>query len=140
MRAVKKLRLKKGWSQKDLSERSGVGQDTISGVESGKHEPRPSTLRKLASALGVEVAEFFAETRNDEELTARPKELEPSLFDGSESTAGSPKREERIVGSHVEPIQSSAETDEVLALFQRVENRELTSEEAYEALKRKASA
>jgi transcriptional regulator with XRE-family HTH domain len=59
--AVKEIRRRKGWSQKDLANESGVGQDTISGIESGRHEPRPSTLRKLADALGVEVADFFRE-------------------------------------------------------------------------------
>jgi transcriptional regulator with XRE-family HTH domain len=59
--AVKEIRRRKGWSQKDLAEESGVGQDTISGIESGRHEPRPSTLRKLADALEVEVADFFRE-------------------------------------------------------------------------------
>jgi transcriptional regulator with XRE-family HTH domain len=58
---LKDLRRQRGWSQKDLAEESGVGQDTISGIESGRHEPRPSTLRKLADALGVEVADFFRE-------------------------------------------------------------------------------
>jgi transcriptional regulator with XRE-family HTH domain len=61
MDAVKEIRRRKGWSQKDLAEKSGVGQDTISGIESGRHEPRPSTLRKLADALDVEVADFFRE-------------------------------------------------------------------------------
>ena len=61
MDAVKEIRRRKGWSQKDLAEESGVGQDTISGIESGRHEPRPSTLRKLADALDVEVADFFRE-------------------------------------------------------------------------------
>ena len=62
MDTVKEIRRRKGWSQKDLAEESGVGQDTISGIESGRHEPRPSTLRKLADALDVEVAEFFEES------------------------------------------------------------------------------
>ena len=61
MDTVKEIRRRKGWSQKDLAEESGVGQDTISGIESGRHEPRPSTLRKLADALDVEVADFFRE-------------------------------------------------------------------------------
>ncbi len=61
MEALKDLRRQKGWSQKDLAKISGVGQDTISGIESGRHEPRPSTLRKLAGALDVEVADFFKE-------------------------------------------------------------------------------
>jgi putative transcriptional regulator len=58
---LKEIRRQKGWSQKDLADESGVGQDTISGIESGRHEPRPSTLRKLANALEVQVADFFRE-------------------------------------------------------------------------------
>jgi transcriptional regulator with XRE-family HTH domain len=58
---LREFRRQKGWSQKDLADESGVGQDTISGIERGQHEPRPSTLRKLAEALDVEVADFFRE-------------------------------------------------------------------------------
>ncbi len=61
MDTVKEMRRRRGWSQKDLAKASGVGQDTISGLESGRHEPRPSTLRKIASALDVEVADLFQE-------------------------------------------------------------------------------
>lgn len=56
------MRLQKGLSQQELADESGVGQDTISGIESGRHEPRPSTLRKLAAALEVEVVDFFRES------------------------------------------------------------------------------
>ena len=61
MEALRRRRRRKGLSQKDLANASGVGQDTISGIESGRHEPRPSTLRKLADALNVEVADLFRE-------------------------------------------------------------------------------
>ncbi len=61
METLREFRRRKGWSQKDLANESGVGQDTISSIETGTHEPRPSTLRKLAEALGVEVADFFRE-------------------------------------------------------------------------------
>ena len=70
MEALKQLRRRRGLSQKDLAEASGVGQDTISGIESGRHEPRPSTLRKLADTLGVEVADLF-------EKRESPKALAP---------------------------------------------------------------
>ncbi len=59
MDAVRELRRRKGWSQQDLAGASGVGQDTISSLELGRHQPRPSTLRKIAGALGVEVADLF---------------------------------------------------------------------------------
>ena len=62
MDAVKELRRRKGWSQRDLANRAGVGQDTISNMELRRHEPRPSTLRKIAGALGVEVTDLFGES------------------------------------------------------------------------------
>lgn len=61
MDAVRELRRRKGWSQQDLASASGVGQDTISSLELGRHEPRPSTLRKIAAAFGVEVTDLFGE-------------------------------------------------------------------------------
>ncbi len=59
MESLKELRRWKGWNQRDLAKAAGLGQDTVSGVESGRHEPRPSTLKKLARALGVEIAELY---------------------------------------------------------------------------------
>ena len=44
-----------GWSQADLAAESGVGVATIRRAELGQVAPRPSTVRKLATALGVRV-------------------------------------------------------------------------------------
>jgi len=82
---VKEIRRRKGWSQKDLADESGVGQDTISGIESGRHEPRPSTLRKLADALDVEVADFFREPAVP--LAEAPKAGRPSAIDVASDAA-----------------------------------------------------
>jgi transcriptional regulator with XRE-family HTH domain len=37
-----------------LSERSGIAYTTIHGIETGKHDPRPSTILRLAEALDVD--------------------------------------------------------------------------------------
>jgi transcriptional regulator with XRE-family HTH domain len=58
---LKEERQLRGWSQRDLARETGVNTDTISGIETGQHEPRPSTLRKLAEGLGVEVRDLFIE-------------------------------------------------------------------------------
>jgi transcriptional regulator with XRE-family HTH domain len=66
---LKHRRRRAGLSQMDLALKSGVGQHTISEAENDKREPQPRTLRKLASALDCEVADFFAlavETREVE--------------------------------------------------------------------------
>lgn len=56
---IREEREKRGWTQGDLSEHSDTNRDTISGIESGRHRPRPSTLRKIAGAFGIEVRELF---------------------------------------------------------------------------------
>jgi transcriptional regulator with XRE-family HTH domain len=61
MESVRRMRREKGLSQQELAVLAGVGQDSISAIETGKHEPHPRTLRKLANALDVEVADFFRE-------------------------------------------------------------------------------
>src|SRR5215217_5778034 len=53
---VRRLRKLRGWSQVELAERAGVSAFTVTEIETGRREPRPSTLRKLANALGVEIA------------------------------------------------------------------------------------
>lgn len=61
MENVRRMRREKGLSQQELADLAGVGQDSISAIETGKHEPHPRTLRKLAKALDAEVADFFKE-------------------------------------------------------------------------------
>jgi transcriptional regulator with XRE-family HTH domain len=58
---LKEERLLRGWSQRDLARESGTTAETISSIETGQHEPRPSTLRKLAKGLGIKVRDFYAE-------------------------------------------------------------------------------
>jgi transcriptional regulator with XRE-family HTH domain len=78
---LKEERQRKGWSQRDLARETGVNADTISGIETGQHEPRPSTLRKLAKGLNLEVADFFRDP-------ARPKVLRPRSLDELLERAG----------------------------------------------------
>jgi transcriptional regulator with XRE-family HTH domain len=93
---LKEIRRQKGWSQKDLADSSGVGQDTISGIESGRHEPRPSTLRKLAEALGVQVADFFRE---------------PAFPKAPAREAGQPEKEKPIFDVVRDALLRQAEQD-----------------------------
>jgi transcriptional regulator with XRE-family HTH domain len=45
-------------SQVELAKASGVAQNTVSKMEAGKHSPQSGTLRKLANALDVKVADL----------------------------------------------------------------------------------
>jgi transcriptional regulator with XRE-family HTH domain len=78
---VKEERQLRGWSQRDLARETGVNTDTISGIETGQHEPRPSTMRKLAEGLGIEVRDLF---------------MEPALPKAPAREAGQPERKRPI--------------------------------------------
>ena len=46
-------RLARGWSQAELARRAGMNATTISLIESGRFQPYPAQLVKLARALGL---------------------------------------------------------------------------------------
>ncbi len=50
---LRQLREKRLLSQRDLATLAGVSQTTIVNIEGGRTRPHPSTLRRLAVALGV---------------------------------------------------------------------------------------
>lgn len=57
---LKEYRLKHGFSQKELSEKSGVSRSIISGLESGRVTVTTNlTMRKIANALGETVESIF---------------------------------------------------------------------------------
>ena len=56
---LKKMRLRRAMSQRKLADAAGVSQRAIVDLEADRREPHPSTLGKLARALGVEPAELL---------------------------------------------------------------------------------
>jgi transcriptional regulator with XRE-family HTH domain len=56
---LRDLRIRAALSQYDLAAASGVARSTIIRLEQGDPNVKPSTLRKLASALKVKPAELF---------------------------------------------------------------------------------
>ncbi len=74
---IKKLRLRKGWSQADLAKEANVSSGTIGTIEAENRMPYMRTLRKIADALGVTAEYILRETgqlgqpiEEDKELTA----------------------------------------------------------------------
>lgn len=65
---LREARLRKLLSQRELARRAGVALATVTNIELGKIRPHPSTLRKLADALGVEPEELA------EHLERRPND------------------------------------------------------------------
>lgn len=52
---IKKLRMINNLTQKELAKKSGISQDKISKIESGRHNPTIGTLHKIAAGMGKEL-------------------------------------------------------------------------------------
>ena len=59
MDELRRIRKERGLSQQRLAELAKVDKVTIVHIEGGKVSPKVETLKKLATALEVEVADFF---------------------------------------------------------------------------------
>lgn len=57
---VKRLRTLRKWGQAELAAEAGLTTQTISNVETGRHDASLETAAKIAKALGVGVAELYA--------------------------------------------------------------------------------
>lgn len=51
---VLELMNKRGWNQSELARRSSLPRDSVSRYITGKNNPSPANLQKLADALGVQ--------------------------------------------------------------------------------------
>jgi transcriptional regulator with XRE-family HTH domain len=57
---VRRIRLAQGLTQEQLSERSGLSQQYISGLENGRRNPTIVTIYEVAQALNVGHLELLA--------------------------------------------------------------------------------
>lgn len=87
---IKRLRIKRGLTQKQLGEMCGMADSAIRKYESGKVKPKIEAIKKLASALQVDpysLADFDAATEMleehinsvEEEKRKTPAREEPEL-------------------------------------------------------------
>jgi transcriptional regulator with XRE-family HTH domain len=56
---LRRLRRERALSQRDLARAAAVGLDAVNRIETGRRDALPSTLRRLARALGVEPRELM---------------------------------------------------------------------------------
>ncbi len=68
---LRRLRRERAISQRALAQASGVGLDTVNKVETGVRDALPTTLQKLAGALGVEPSELMKEDQARAQLRAQ---------------------------------------------------------------------
>lgn len=61
---IRYLRLKKGMTQKELGEKSGIAAPNIRKYETNRQNPKLETLEKIALALGVSYVSLLGSTEN----------------------------------------------------------------------------
>jgi transcriptional regulator with XRE-family HTH domain len=89
---VRKLRLRKGWSQDQLAEMADVSVRTIQRIERG-HNPSLETAKALAAVFEVDVTTFISEhdTMNQieyESTTTANEKIEPEEAEALEYAKG----------------------------------------------------
>ncbi|WP_416188163.1 helix-turn-helix domain-containing protein [Clostridium perfringens] len=71
---IKELRIANELTIKDLSKKTGIGQSTISELETGKaKKPRFDTLVKIANVLEVDVNYLLGNDKDDMQIINNPE-------------------------------------------------------------------
>lgn len=63
---LKELLSESGTNGKTLADKTGVSQNTISNIVSGKNFPKPDLLLKIAEVLNVDVRDLFYPTKQED--------------------------------------------------------------------------
>jgi transcriptional regulator with XRE-family HTH domain len=66
---VRRHRLAAPLTQQELADAAGIHLKSVQAIEAGASRPRPSTIRKLAAALGVPARDLAAASVGDERTT-----------------------------------------------------------------------
>lgn len=64
---LEKARNEAGLSQKQLSDKTGIGQPNLSAIENGKGNPGLKTIGKIADALGINILFDYSYEENEED-------------------------------------------------------------------------
>ena len=70
---IDRLRLKRGWTEYELAQRSTLPQSTISSWYRKKMLPSLASLEKICQAFDMTMAQFLAENGNLTEITPEQK-------------------------------------------------------------------
>jgi len=71
MKRLRSIREQKGVSLRELKKLSGVAVSSLCLYEAGEGDPRLSTLRKVAKALGVTVAVLIGDSKPGKEVNKK---------------------------------------------------------------------
>lgn len=48
------------WGQAELARAAGISVNTLWQIENGRRQPRPATIRKIATALGIDPSDLVS--------------------------------------------------------------------------------
>ena len=108
---IKRLRLKRDWTQEHLADLVGVTRSTVTQWETGWSQPRMGAVEKLAAAFGVSVADMVDDGQRELPrgaiLPRKSKAAYAPLLDRVH--AGDPQDPDVVDGPMVELPESIAE-------------------------------
>ena len=114
MSELAKIRRSRGFSQRALARVADMSPSSIYEIEARRRKPNPSTLRKLAGVLGVEVIDLLEEEE-------RPKGRSPFSAERALTLADSDSVRREAKAASVEELQQTALE---LARFTKPQTRE----------------
>lgn len=101
---IKKIRLEKGFTQKQLAEKCGMYESQIRKYEAGKANPKIETLQRIANALDVPLSAL----KNDLDLLC---ESVTNYFDFHAEVIKAAIKEENTLLEHYRQLNTDGRTE-----------------------------
>lgn len=112
---IRQARISAGLTQKELGNRAGIAEPTIGRYELGKLNPKPATLKKIATALGVEWYELLSD--NPHEQARGIIDDVSSRIQKSIATSGPMQKVPDLISSGFVDIQFKSDDDQIAYLY-----------------------
>ncbi|MCB2211531.1 helix-turn-helix domain-containing protein [bacterium] len=84
-RTMREYRRRAGLTQQQLADRAEIDRATVSLIENGREEPRADTVRRLATVLGVNPADFWRDPPSRGQQPETPSAQSGDSFTAHES-------------------------------------------------------
>jgi transcriptional regulator with XRE-family HTH domain len=85
---IKAFRKNQNTTIKQISEKVGVSESYISQLEHNKVNPSLGTLKKLATALGVNMVDFFSNGSSEDDVVVRKNQRRKIVYPGGQIHGG----------------------------------------------------